>query len=203
MKNLTQLRLRDATHAHHVRLNHHPLLKGLIKPNCPLVFYQRVLVAYYHLYQDMELRINEYLEQHEVGFDYSVRQKLSWLESDLQFFNIDPYSYANWPVNSLKFPKIEQIGQLIGLLYPIEGSTLGGQFISSHLDLNHGMTCDQGAQFFNGYGKKTTERWNQFCEFADSIQDQEFQCVIAEVTASHTFNAFEEVLYAYYGTEDQ
>lgn len=52
----------------------------------------------------------------------------------------------------------------LGYLYVMEGSTLGGQFISRHLKKHLGLDAENGAAYFNGYGSQTSARWKEFCE---------------------------------------
>ena len=56
--------LRDATHPHHVQLNRHLLLAGLIQPNYPLNHYHILLGTYYQLYALLEESINVFLKGH-------------------------------------------------------------------------------------------------------------------------------------------
>jgi heme oxygenase len=192
--NAVQLRLRAVSHTSHVRINHHPLLAGLAGRDYPLSTYRTVLVAYYHLYQQIEIRIEQFIRKGNIPFDYSARLKLPWLADDLKFFNENPQ--ARLPVPPLDFPEITSIGQLVGVLYTVEGSTLGGQVISRQLLEIHRLTL--GARFFNGYGKDTEENWQRFCQFAEAIQCDEIQCQTAEAAALLTFNGFEGVLNAYH-----
>ena len=193
-----QARLRKVSHPIHVRLNHHPLLAGLTGQNYSLTAYRTILIAYFHLYEKLEMRIAEFVQSHAVSFDYSDRLKLPWLLDDLIFLNEDPLSHANVPAHFIEIPKIESVGQLIGMLYPIEGASLGGQVVSQHLINNFHFSISRGARFFNGYGDKTSEKWAEFCLFADSIQGSTKQCKDAEDAALFTFNKFEEVLNDYH-----
>ena len=62
--------LRNATHHHHAKLNQHPLLAGLIKPNYPLKNYCTLLLAYFKLYQLMEDPIRQFLYDHSTVFNF-------------------------------------------------------------------------------------------------------------------------------------
>ena len=53
--------LRDGTHAEHVRLNQHPLLAGITRPDYALTTYQLVLTAYFHFYRALEAAIDQAL----------------------------------------------------------------------------------------------------------------------------------------------
>jgi heme oxygenase len=196
-----QVRLREASHSSHFRINQHPLISGLTRisgltsRDYPLASYHTVLIAYFDLYEELEFRVEEFIENHSILFDYSSRQKLYWLNDDLRYFDL----YSRLEVKAaphVAIPKIESIGELIGVLYPMESSTLGGQVISKHLLNNHNLTRFLGARFFSGYGADTMTRWNEFCQFADTIKDDETQCKLAEKTAILTFKQFEDVLNA-------
>jgi len=60
------------------------------------------------------------------------------------------------------------LSEIVGMMYPLEGSTLGGQVISKHLRRNLGLTPDHGARFFHGYGDDTESFWSAFIEFAEA-----------------------------------
>ena len=191
--------LRHATHYHHVQLNQHPLLTGLTKPDYPLANYRKLLVAYFHLYQALEDRINQFLSTQSCAFDYTARCKLPWLLKDITFFQEDPQAPSNVPRRAMALPEIDNVSQLIGVLYAIEGSTLGGQLISRSMAEHHGLTPREGACFFNGYGERTSSLWQDFLCFSETIFGDDVQCQAAKVAACQTFQLFKQVLddYAY------
>ncbi len=151
--------LRQATHAAHVRLNHHPLLAGLIRPGYRLATYRDVLCRYAHGYAALEGRILAWLARHPGVFDYAGRRKLGWLEQDLAWFGDLPLARA--PAGAV-CPDIDSPGDLLGVLYPLEGATLGGQVIAPHLERHLGLTPQAGARFFAAYGADTGGRWRDF-----------------------------------------
>jgi heme oxygenase len=190
--------MRAASHSSHVQINRHPLLLGLTSPDYSILSYRAVLIAYFHLFEKLETSIDNFVLNEQVSFDYSSRSKLPWIKEDLNFFGEDPYLETNLPTKAIEFPDITTVGQLIGVLYAIEGGTLGGQVISKNLHKNHNLLMHQGARFFNGYAESTRIRWDEFCRFADSIQNNIEQCKWAETFAVLTFNKFEEGLDDYY-----
>ena len=157
--------LRDATHPHHVQLNRHLLLAGLIQPNYPLNHYHTLLGTYYQLYALLEERINLFLKCHPEAFVYDERCKLPWLINDLAFFQIDPLALPPLSPSATDFLTIETVGQLVGVLYVVEGSTLGGQMISQLLAKNLGFTRDTGSCFFTGYDENTQPFWQRLLLF--------------------------------------
>ena len=169
--------LREETHAEHVRLNQHPLLRGITKPDYPMSMYRLVLVAYYHFYGAIENAIDHSLSAQSVAF-----------------FGIDPEDAALLPRTVLATLNIMNIGQLVGLLYTIEGSSLGGQVISRHLEMHHGLTPANGARFFYGYGERIPEFWKDFEVFMDaSLTDDQARSSAKEM-AKMTFAMMESTL---------
>ena len=186
--------LREATHHHHVQLNRHLLLAGLMQPNYPLNHYHTLLGTYYQLYALLEGRINAFLNDHPDAFDYSVRYKLPGLINDLAFLQIDPLALPPLSSSVTDFLTIETIGQLVGVLYVVEGSTLGGQMIAQVLAKNHGFTQDTGSCFFTGYGENTQPFWQRFIAFSDTLNGDKRQCQAAVEAACQTFQLFNQVL---------
>lgn len=186
--------LRDATHVEHVRLNQHPLLIGIARPGYALSTYRLVLAAYYHFYRELELAIDQALGAGVSSFVYGSRRKLSWLVSDLKFLGIDPDLPAHRPRTPLASMVLADEGQLLGALYTIEGSSLGGQVISRHLATHLGLSAPAGARFFHGYGDATTLLWAQFESFMNAALIDEAKLSRARHTAKSTFATMEAVL---------
>ena len=91
-------------------------------------------------------------------------------------------------------PDIKNQGDLVGMLYVIEGSTLGGQLISKHLTKNLGITPETGGRFFGGYGENTSVLWLDFLNFAAKIDHDDTQCLSAKNMACETFGLFLQTL---------
>ena len=85
------------------------------------------------------------------------RKRLGLLDSDLAYFGHAP-SEARATV-----PAIEDVPSLLGAMYVMEGSTLGGQQIARHVERCMGLTTGFGNAYFVGYGDQTGRRWKEFC----------------------------------------
>jgi heme oxygenase len=81
---------------------------------------------------------------------------------------------------------LSEYEQVLGYLYVMEGSTLGGQVITKMLKNQLQITPDQGGRFFHGYGDKTKIMWNDFCATLSSIHHIEQQNNII-LSAKNTF----------------
>jgi len=159
-----QSRLRDATHPQHVAINHHPLIEGLTRADFPMGNYVALLRSYAALYQTLEPAIDRWLASVEPSFSYLERHKLPWLLEDLAYFAASPSTSLQ-----MQSPEIKGWGALVGTLYAIEGSTLGGQVISRSLSTHHGLEKQTGARFFNGYEETTRPMWDAFLAFAVTV----------------------------------
>lgn len=189
--------LRQATHGAHVSLNHHPLLAGIVRPAYTLTTYARVLVAYFHLYRSLETAITDFMDDAALTFDYAARCKTPLLAADLRVLGIDADDPAWRPPQPLGAVPIMNAAQLVGVLYTIEGATLGGQVITRHIEANLGLAIDSGARFFNGYGIRTEAHWSQFEAFMESACGSADERACAALSARATFAAMEGVLNDY------
>jgi heme oxygenase len=190
--------LRAATHEIHVRLDNHPLLAGITKPDYSMLSYQQVLLGYFYLYRVLEKAISDAIARDALDFDYQARLKLPWLNTDLKFFNIEPLSVGHFWSHGMKPFVIRNAAELVGVLYAIEGSTLGGQVIARQVAKNFGLTSANGGRFFSGYGTQTAERWNAFEIFMQRScldADSQYQ---ASGTAVTTFLLVERTLDEYH-----
>ena len=58
-------------------------------------------------------------------------------------------------------------------MYVLEGSTLGGQFLTRHFATALSLTPDTGCAFFSGYGPATGPRWAAFVKLLDALDAPE------------------------------
>ena len=183
-------RLRDATAFLHKQLDQQPLLVALLGNDLPLADYQQLLGIYYSLYHQLEAAIKTYLTQQPIDFDYQPRYKTPLLFNDLKYWHITPEPLRC----QIALPELNSLGALLGLLYVLEGSTLGGQFIAQHLQLTYGYTRSTGSDFYSGYGEQTTTHWQSFITYLNSFSDQPDLAIQAIDTAILSFACFNQAL---------
>jgi heme oxygenase len=183
-------RLRDATAPLHKQLNEQALLAALLGKEQPLADYQQLLGIYYSLYHQLEAAIKRYLTQQPIDFDYQPRYKTPLLLSDLSYWHIQPEPLRC----QIALPDINSLGALLGLLYVLEGSTLGANFIAQHLKLTYGYTRSTGSDFFSGYGEQTKTYWQSFITYINSFSDQPDQAAQAIDSAALSFACFNQAL---------
>jgi heme oxygenase len=88
----------------------------------------------------------------------AARQRKHLLELDLAWFGAKK--------NHLRptLPKMNDLPSLLGTMYVMEGSTLGGQLIARHVETTLHLSQGQGDAFFRGHGDRTGTMWKEFCE---------------------------------------
>ena len=125
--------------------------------------YTAVLKAFYSYYRQVEEFLKNFTEDFSViGLDINARLKLQLLAEDLLH-----YGWTNLEdlplLEETKLPEVNNILQAMGVFYVLEGSTLGGQVISSHLKRSNLLGPNgEGGRFLSGYGDKTHEMWTTF-----------------------------------------
>jgi heme oxygenase (biliverdin-IX-beta and delta-forming) len=119
----------------------------------------------------------------EIQMWMSSRWRKSLLVEDLRQFCIDA---GNLP-QCQSLPSLTG-GRLIGSVYVMEGSRLGGLHISRAVESALGLTTELGRSYFIGDGPTTASRWR---EFVARLPDFARDCGEAEVIdgACGTFTA--------------
>ena len=138
--------------------------------------YRQLLVKFYAFYQLFETKMRESILENPVDLDYAERLNAPKLAADLTNLGMTEEEIS--PIKGFDdLPALDSKEKIFGALYVVEGSTLGGQYISRHLKEKFGLDETNGAAFFSGYGKETGKMWNAFrekiTEFAENSRNHE------------------------------
>jgi heme oxygenase len=146
--------LRAATEAAHRQLEER---MSLLDAGLTLARYRGYLERFHGLYRPLEARLDR-LPFADAGLSLAPRRKVPMLEADLLRLGTDPGSL---PVCTA-LPSVGTLAEGLGVLYVLEGATLGGQVIRRHLDSRLGVGPDNGGAFFVSYGARVGEMWSTF-----------------------------------------
>lgn len=151
--------------------------------------YRRIIEAYYGFHLPLQQRIEAFL-----GTDLTdpERLKIPALLKDLSALGLNSAQ-----INALamcdRYPSIDTHARLLGVMYVMEGATLGGQVLRRVIHEKLGIDAQTGAEFLDVYGRDTGRLWKAFlkqlADFNDPEQDDE---VCAAACA--TFACFERWL---------
>lgn len=161
--------LREQTRPAHLALENQPLMKMLLSDRltesdyCHLL--QSLLVFYQLLESELVPAAKTILKRHPYP-DYQYLPRSPMLVSDCQELGC-AFSCVTYP--PLKLGLNENGAYLLGVLYVIEGSALGGQVIAKHLTKTLGLNEKSGVSFFNAH--RCGNSWTAFCRWL--VRDME------------------------------
>lgn len=155
--------LRSATKELHHRLDHHPLLAPLVSMDIRLEQYVAALSGLFRLIKPLEEALADYIARHHPGYDYQRRRRADCLASDIvQLGCALPEAFS-------QVPTIRNDAELVGNLYVLEGSTLGGRVIYRQLQNSLGLDRNRAGSFFYGHGEQSDTMWREFWDFAEPL----------------------------------
>lgn len=179
------LRLRLATHQAHVRVERR-LPFGSPLFNLPA--YRQLIAALYGFYRPLEAALA--LRAGAIpDLQWPERVKLPLLTRDLGALgvvqaDVEALPSCDW------LPSVHNQARVLGCLYVLEGSTLGGQVVQRLLVDRFGAAVADALSFFSSYGSQVGTRWRSFlgCLEASGHDDSPDE---AEKAAADTFRLLE------------
>jgi len=148
-------RLRVATQADHERLESRAdLLRRVATP----AGRKAVVRQFWRLHAETEAAVAPWLDDVE-GLDFRGRRRTQRLAADLETLGLDA------PADRPEAQEVTSLGEALGRLYVLEGSTLGGRLIRRSLTAQGSDMS--GLSFLDPYGEQTGERWRAFLAVLD------------------------------------
>lgn len=171
--------LKERTSIQHSQIENTPLVSKLINKTITLSEYQLLIRKFYGYIAPCE----ELIQKLTCRYLLIQREKSLCLLSDLAVFGIEKHSVEF----SCYLPQLKTYEQVLGYMYVMEGSTLGGQIIAKMLQETLNLTPENGASYFYGYGKNTRNKWAEFCQLLDERKHNEHTKEII-IAASQTYS---------------
>lgn len=150
---LQQIRLETQTAHQKVEALLLPILKRVRSTED----YIKILDAFYGYYLVVEPSAHHYANPIVFG-DLLLRKKIVLMQHE--YWQLSQQLPQGVMPNF--FPTIVNEYQAAGVLYVLEGSTLGGRLIHNILEQKLGSERAKKLQFFTPYGAATDEMWQQF-----------------------------------------
>lgn len=173
----------------------HKAIEGVMpmfRSDFDLEQYRIILTKFYGFHAAFENVICQRMSGQKSALAYEERKKLALLRKDLSFFHSAEEISELPKIDNL--PDYDELSEILGALYVIEGSTLGGQVITTHLQK---LGVPQEARnYFSGYGPLTGKMWKQFqAELSHQVKAPE-QIEKSVRAARQTFSRLHEWLAA-------
>ena len=181
---LAELRL--TTRAEHDRIER---LLRLDQP-MPLERYAAILCGFDAFLRVWEPRIHAALPERLQSW-FRARWRGGFASADVEWLR----SVAEVETPAVEAPgaaalPLADLAEVLGSLYVIEGSALGGRVIAPMLKRTHGLGQGSGASYFHGFGGDTAAMWSNFRVLAAlEIGDSPRDVVQACRSARRTFGA--------------
>lgn len=162
-------RLRDATQVDHTRLEGRI---DILRRATTLQGRRRLVEAFAGLHADAEVALAPWLGG-LAGLDFEARRRSGRLSEDLRAVGGAPP--PSRPI------AVRGVAEALGLMYVLEGSTLGGRVIRRQLAANgQDMT---GLSFLDPYGEAVGARWRGFLAVLDGRPAQDARAMAAGAVA--------------------
>ncbi|CAK14676.1 biliverdin-producing heme oxygenase [Pseudomonas entomophila] len=145
--------------------------------------YRRLVEAYHGFHAPLDAAL--------AGYQPLERRKAPALARDLRALNHTPHSIGTLP-RCHALPGIDSTASALGVMYVLEGSTLGGQVLKRAMAERLGIDADSGGAFLDVYGPATGANWRAFLQrLAEASAATQTQSVDAAIA---TFECFEQWL---------
>lgn len=126
------------------------LMSGQLKDYTAYLLRMKDIVAYYET--------NLYSQLSPIIPDIDQRRKLEAIEADLSYLNVPSNP------NTFSLPPAATTAHLLGYMYVMEGSSLGGAMIYKHLSRHIDISEEKGAAYFTCYKTELGSKWKTFLD---------------------------------------
>ncbi len=184
-------RMRAATASAHERMHAHPGLAAAAAGEIGSLEYRQLLARLFGFHEPFEVLARQAAASTVgVGIDLEGRARTPSLLADLESLGLDQDAIARLPRWIPPHPFASE-GSLIGALYVLEGSMLGGIQIARALQVPVGDETGEGRRLFLGRGDRQSGMWRDFVESLEALSERPEQAALAIVAAVSTFEEFE------------
>lgn len=153
--------LKTATQPLHDALEKTALAQILASGTVDRTTYIGYLSKLYTIHAYLESEISKFREWSSYGINPIQRKRLPMLIDDLNELGVKPSDLDTewlWS-HTWNFPSA------IGIMYVMEGSTMGGLFLAQRLQHITGEDNLSATRYFQGYGEQTIPMWSDYCRF--------------------------------------
>jgi heme oxygenase len=150
--------VRAETHQQHQQLES---VLPLSNPSLSAEDYKEVLKVFLGIFEPLEHALRHVELPGDLEFEKRTRTKL--LKDDLQALGLTAAEISAIP----RFEGLSAFpspAHAMGVMYVLEGSTLGGQHVTRLLHDRIGLNADSGCSFFSSHGRDVGSMWKKFCE---------------------------------------
>lgn len=194
-------RLKEDTRQAHERLDHLPYHKALFRQELSLARYASQLVCWHEFVYALELALEDSRCVALRGLNAQRTPKSPWLHADLEALKQHlgclpaPSSSSRRYASYITTLIIEESFELLGHLYVMEGSALGGMVLRKQLAAQlPQLSEDHGLRFYSGHGRATMPIWGEFKAAVDGLYLSPAQQASVIQEANRAFSFIEDII---------
>jgi heme oxygenase len=152
--------------------------------------YRRLLSRLLGFHRPFEGQIRSAADRHHVDLDFGSHARSPFLVADLMSLGLSRSAVDDLP-DCMPSLDLSSRGAVLGSLYVLEGSTLGGVQIARALQGRFGGGAGDALQFFLGRGDQHGALWAEIVALLETLAEQKQACNDAVSAALGTFREFE------------
>ncbi len=195
--------LREQTRLQHERLESTPFFTALTAGTLELASYVGWLRVLHTLHETLELELARTPDPIVRAVWQDDERRLPWLDKDLVYFSQQALPEASRAQleailisQELRHRAVQQPAILLGALYVLEGSALGGQVLRQRVAKIFSLSDDAGLHYLSGRGTATAAHFKAFAaRMNDAVRGAALTQQIVS-TANDLFVRLERVLAA-------
>jgi heme oxygenase len=157
---LTELKIQ--TRSQHDSVEGNTFGKAMMSGTMELEQYKEFLQKFYGFHWTLEQALAGF-DWSEVGINFDERRKIAFLEQDLRALGLTDADIALLP-KADDLPPMNTLEEAVGVMYVMEGSTLGGQIQARQVQKMFGFGAENGAAYFSSYGANVGVMWKAYSE---------------------------------------
>lgn len=153
--------------------------------------YMTYLQQWYGFLDPLEKRFIHRAEWKDVRFDYAECLKTPLIITDLTAMGMSREAIGDLPV-CRRLPDTPEFSHVLGVMYVLEGSTLGGHWLLGKLTSILSISPDHNGHFLNCYGNAVRARWQAFTDLVQRYTVNRRMEEHAVYAAKETFSLFHQ-----------
>lgn len=186
--------IRTATDSLHERLHRHGFFQDLFQRRLTLPRYRDLLLGLHGFHAPMEARLASAMSAcDEVALTMDGRRRAHLLVADLRDLGTEEAVLSRVPVCD-RLPELRSAAHLLGALYVIDGSKLGGRVLYRRLDYLLGTSGRTGRRFFGSDAGTSRERLSECCAALETFAAVGGDVPTVITAARDTFSAIADWL---------
>lgn len=156
--------LKEGTFEYHEQLEQ-KLKSSLFKEELSPLEYLNLIKKFNIAYQTLEKAIGYIPYTNSL---LKTRTKLPMLQNDIQYLEDLVGEKLLYDKETISIEPINNLAKALGIMYVMEGATLGGNVILKILKQHSWVETEKGLNFFNSYGEERGKMWKDFIQIIDT-----------------------------------